>query len=179
MQTPQPPTIDYRQPDPIRVSDTRFGPAATLLLLANTLLGGAMVLAIFYVDRLGIAGWLMLVCGTLMIYIVMGCLTRDVPRIKRALVLAIPAFLLAGGSLCLNWVTTDKLEKQILSRGTGSVVIVYFETDQGGELTTLLLACKISTAAALASLGLVGLITARLSRIRRQVSGQRGSGENA
>ena len=162
-----PPTLNYRQPHPLPVSELRFGRASTLLILANTLLGAAMVLSIFFIDRLGLAGWLMIASGSLLIYITMGTLTIDTPKFKRAAVLATLAFPLAAASLVLNWNAARDLERLILSNATGSYVIVYFETGTGKQLTTLLLAWKICAAATLASAALLALIIARLYHLYR------------
>lgn len=161
-----PPTIEYRQPA-VPVSERRFGRGSTLLILANTLLGAAMVLSIFFIDRLRLGGWLMIASGALLIYITMGTLTIDIPKFKRAAILTTLAFALAGASLVLNWNAARDLERLIVRNAAGSYVIVYFETDTGRLLTSLLLAWKISAAASLASGGLLVLSIKRLYQIRR------------
>jgi hypothetical protein len=49
MPSPQPPRVlNYNQPAPKRVLQVRHPPLATILLLLNTLLGAAMLLAFFF-----------------------------------------------------------------------------------------------------------------------------------
>ena len=151
-----PPTpLDYQAAAVARpVSVVRFGRAATLLLLANTLLGGAMLLAVFFVDRLGAATWAMVAAGALLIYVTLGCMSAERPRFGRAVALGAVAAVLAGVALARNVAAADALAAEI-TRGKTGVVTVYFETDQGALLATLLLAWKLSAAAVIAAGALV------------------------
>jgi hypothetical protein len=159
-----PPTLDYRQPVPTPASSVRFGRKMTLLLTANTLLGGAMVLSIVYADRLGHATWLMIAAGALMIYTTMGCLTRDVPRFQLALALATVTLVLAAVTTVMNYTAAAQLEALILSRFTtpGSVVRLRLDSGRGGDLATLWLAWKVCAVAALMNLALVAYLAVRL-----------------
>jgi hypothetical protein len=161
-----PPTLDYRHQPPTPVSAVRFGRGATVLLTANTLLGGAMMLSVLYADRLGHATWLMVAAGACMVYTSMGCLSRDVPRFQLALGLATASLVMMAIATILNFMHAQQLEAQILSRATpGSVVYVDVRSGKGGELSTLWLAWKLCAVAALINLALVAYLTVRLGVI--------------
>ena len=144
----------------------RFGRAATLLLTANTLLGGAMVLSVLYVDRLGHATWLMIAAGVLMVYTSMGCLSRDVPRFQLALGLATTCFVMMVIATIVNFMHARLVEAQILSGfAPGSVVEVPADSQKGKELGTLWLAWKLCAVATLTNLALVAYLMVRLGVI--------------
>src|SRR5205085_769263 len=106
--------LDYRGAIPKAVSQVRFGRVVTLLLLANTVLAGAMVLSVFFIDRLGLAGGLMIAAGTGWLVGSFGCLTSDQPNFKLALVLGAAALSLTTAALALNWNAASELEAAIL-----------------------------------------------------------------
>src|SRR3954463_4452324 len=92
----QPPILDYgsaQSPQP--VSPVRFRGLVTALLLADTVLGAAMVLSIFYIDRLRFAGVLMVLSGGLLLAAIFGCLSRERPRFLAALVMTFTAGVIA------------------------------------------------------------------------------------
>src|SRR5688572_13940336 len=136
----------------------------TLLLAANTFVGGAMILAIFFVDRLGPAAWLMLVAGVAMVYTSLGCLSRDVPRFKLALILALIGGAMALIAMLMTLRAARRLEADILSRPRppGSIVVVYVESAKGRDLSTLLIAWKHCAAAAVTNLALAAYLPFRV-----------------
>ena len=165
---PPTPTLDYRQDPPTPVSTVRFGRAATLLLTANTLLGGVMILSVVYVDRLGGVTWLMVASGAVMIYTSIGCLSRDVPRFQLALGLAAATFVALAMATILNFMHADQLEAQILSRfPPGSMVELRLGSGRGSELATLWLAWKVCAVATLINLALVAYLIVRLGVVSR------------
>ena len=141
----------------------------TFVLLAHTMIGGGMMLALFYVDRLGAATWLMLAAGVGMIYTSMGCLTRDVPRFKLALQIASATFIAAALALVLTSLATRRLEGQLISRARTPGAVVYVSTDdaEGGQLATLWLAWKVCLAACLTHAVLAIYLPLRIAAVRR------------
>ena len=106
----------------------------TLLLAANTRLGGAMVLALLFVDRPGAVAWLMVGAGLLMIYTALGCLSREVPRFRTALGLSIIACVISVIATFTILSRAAQLEQKILSSVTPAnpVVVVHIESEGGG-----------------------------------------------
>jgi hypothetical protein len=122
-----------------------------------------MILSIFSADRLGLATWLMVFAGAAMIFVSMGCLTRDVPRF--GLALAWTVFALAGAvtATLVTFIAAQELEAEVVRRAKPSaIVFIYAESAKGGELATLWLAWKVCLAASLTNLALVVYLPARL-----------------
>jgi hypothetical protein len=143
MASPQPPPVlNYNQPAPKRVLQVRHPPLATILLLLNTLLGAAMLLAVVFPDRLERATWIIIPTGALLIYVTLGCLSADRPHFIRAAVLASLACALAATATFLTYTAQQRVEAQIL-RGKSGLVTVYVESKLGGQWATLGLAWKI------------------------------------
>jgi len=164
---PAPPPLDYQPPHaPAKVLEERYGCAPSILLLTNALLGGAMALAVLFVDRVGAAAWLMLGSGVLTIFVVLGRLSGDWPRFGQAVVLALIACAAAGSALALTLAAAENLEAEIVGNRTGPVV-VYLETDRGALLATLRLAWQLSAAAVTATFLLAVYAGWRMARVRR------------
>lgn len=157
--------LQYAQPALRPVSDARFTGWISVLMGLTVLASGAMLLAVFYVDRLGWVTWVMVGSGTLGIYAVLGCLSRDVPAFGRALIVMILALVLAGTSVVMNWRHADTLEVEIVA-GRAGTVIVYVETEKGGRWATLLLAWKAAAVAAAFQLAVSIYVLVRILRIR-------------
>ena len=138
----------------------------TLLILAGTLLGAAMILAILFVDRIGGATWLMVLGGALMIYTGMGCLSRDVPRFKLALVLTLLAGAMAAVAMIVTFRAARELEQQIIRasapRFPGGVIEVPIESEKGGRLATLRIAWPLCAAATAVNLLLGAYLPVRI-----------------
>ena len=174
----EPALLEYQRPAALPVLEKRFGRLATSLLTVNTVLGGAMVLAVFYADRLGLAAWMMLGCGILLIYAVSG-LCANTRRFKRAMLAAVPAFVLAAGSLLLNWLNLSELEDKMARHGAAisGPVIVQLESGIGARYATLLLAWKVCAAATITSFLLIPLLGLRMHRVARARGELLGSGD--
>ena len=149
-----PPVLEYNKPTPKPVVQVRHPPLATILLLLNTLLGAAMLLAIFHPDRLGVATWVIVLAGAMLIYVTLGCLSADCPRFVRAVVLGTLACVLSASAFYLTFDAARQLEAQILRGKTGTVV-VYIKSDRGGQLATLRLARNVCAVASVTGAGVV------------------------
>ena len=165
--SPPPPVLEYRKPEPQPVSAVRFPGFVTVLLLIDTLLGAAMVLSIFFIDRLRGAGVLMVVAGGLLLFAIFGCLSRERPRFGRALVLAIVAAVTSGVSNALASVAAKEVEAALARGKVGPVqVFVLLDSVEGGKLESLRQAGSITSATAMGSLALAVYLVVRLRRIR-------------
>lgn len=157
--------LQYAQPALHSVSDARFPAWISVIMGLAVLASGAMLLAVFHVDRLGWVTWVMVGSGALGIYAVMGCLSRDIPAFGRALMVLILALLLAATSVVMNWRHADTLEAEIVAGRTGTV-IVYIETEKGGRWATLLLAWRTAAMTAALQLAVSIYVLVRIVRIR-------------
>ncbi len=135
-----------------------------MLLLFNTLAGGALLLSVFYIDRLGYAAAFTIPTGLLLVYIVLGCLSRDYPLLERALILTAIAFTSTLGCVVMTRIYVRRFEDDIIAHSSpypGGVVNVDFESETGKHLTTLYAAQTISVTATLAVIGMLILLTHR------------------
>jgi hypothetical protein len=163
---PQP--LEYASAAVKSVSDVRFRLPATLLitvaLLASVVDG---VFGLLYVDRLGLAGWLLIATAVLAAVAILGFVSRPQPAFGLGVLAAALATAAAFVGHVLVETGYDEHRRQILQGAAGPVVTVYIETDPGARLATWEVTRYFSAAAACLLLLLTLYLTYRRVRIAR------------
>jgi hypothetical protein len=165
-----PSPLDYASPHRGSVSDVRFRPIATLLILANLLAAAAAgFVALIYLDRLGTVSAFLIVAALITAVAVFGFLTRAQPRFGMAALLLTITTAVAAAAFVRANADHASLESDIVRNASSPVVVVYIETERGARFATLDIARYVAgTHSALGSILLVYALYryARLTRIK-------------
>jgi hypothetical protein len=160
--------LEYASPKVKAVSDVRFRPAVTLLILIDLVTAvAAGDVGIIYIDRLGAVTAWYISAALLAAIAILGFLTRPQPHFGRAaiLILASTAATVAG------FIQADAAYRELVTmltrNASSSVVVVYIETARGALLATLEIAWYVGGAFATTSFLLLLYATFRRLRLRR------------
>ena len=133
---------------PTPVLDVRYRPAATFLITVTLLAAVADgALGLLYVDRLGLAGGLLIGTAAVVVFVIFRYVSTARPSFGRAAVATGMATAVAFVAHVLVETGYDEQRREILKNAVGPVVVVHVESDRGARLATWEL-CRYGSAAA-------------------------------